>query len=45
MGVNLPLLNALLFAASPPVLSGLNTNLAIFPPDIAISSCPMPAEP
>ena len=35
IGVILPLLNALLFAASPPVLRGLNTNLAIFPPDIA----------
>jgi len=30
MGVILPLLNALLFSASPPPLRGLNTNLALF---------------
>lgn len=30
MGVILPLLNALLFSASPPPLRGLNTNLTLF---------------
>lgn len=30
MGVVLPLLNALLFSASPPSLRGLNTNLTLF---------------
>lgn len=30
MGVILPLLNALLFSASPPSLRGLNTNLTLF---------------
>jgi len=30
MGVALPLLNALLFSASPPPLRGLNTNLTLF---------------
>jgi MFS family permease len=30
MGVILPLLNALLFSASPPALRGLNTNLTLF---------------
>lgn len=30
LGVGLPLLNALLFMASPPALRGVNTNLALF---------------
>ncbi len=33
MGVILPLLNALLFSASPPPLRGLNTNLTLFTMD------------
>jgi len=35
MGVNLPLLNALIFSASPPSLRGLNTNLTLFTLDMA----------
>jgi MFS family permease len=35
MGVSLPLLNALLFSASPPSLRGLNTNLNLFTLDMA----------
>ena len=35
MGVSLPLLNALLFSASPPLLRGLNTNLSLFTLDMA----------
>jgi MFS family permease len=35
MGVILPLLNALLFSASPPLLRGLNTNLTLFTLDAA----------
>lgn len=35
MGVILPLLNALLFAASPPALRGLNTNMTLFTMDMA----------
>jgi len=35
MGVSLPLLNALLFSASPPLLRGLNTNLNLFMLDMA----------
>jgi MFS family permease len=35
MGVTLPLLNALLFSASPPLLRGLNTNLSLFTLDMA----------
>jgi hypothetical protein len=35
MGVILPLLNALLFSASPPPLRGLNTNMTLFTMDVA----------
>ncbi|MFA5179873.1 MAG: MFS transporter [Syntrophales bacterium] len=35
IGVILPLLNALLFSASPPPLRGLNTNLTLFTMDVA----------
>jgi len=35
MGMVLPLLNALLFSASPPPLRGLNTNLTLFTMDAA----------
>lgn len=35
MGVCLPLLNALIFSASPPLLRGLNTNLSLFMLDMA----------
>jgi MFS family permease len=35
MGVIMPLLNALLFSASPPLLRGLNTNLGLFTMDMA----------
>jgi MFS family permease len=35
MGVIMPLLNALLFSASPPLLRGLNTNLGLFTMDVA----------
>lgn len=35
MGVSLPLLNALLFSASPPLLRGINTNLGLFTLDMA----------
>jgi len=35
MGVALPLLNALLFSASPPPLRGLNTNMTLFTMDAA----------
>jgi MFS family permease len=35
MGVSIPLLNALLFSASPPLLRGLNTNLSLFTMDMA----------
>ncbi|MHB8769992.1 MAG: MFS transporter [Syntrophales bacterium] len=35
MGVSLPLLNALLFSASPPLLRGINTNLSLFTLDMA----------
>lgn len=35
MGVILPLLNALLFSASPPGLRGLNTNMTLFTMDVA----------
>lgn len=35
IGVSLPLLNALLFSASPPLLRGLNTNLGLFTLDMA----------
>jgi MFS family permease len=35
MGVVLPLLNALLFSASPPALRGLNTNMTLFTMDVA----------
>jgi MFS family permease len=35
IGVIMPLLNALLFMASPPPLRGLNTNLAMFCMDVA----------
>ncbi len=35
MGVILPLLNALLFSASPPLMRGLNTNLGLFTMDMA----------
>jgi MFS family permease len=35
MGVALPLLNALIFSSSPPLLRGLNTNLALFSMDMA----------
>lgn len=35
MGVNLPLLNALIFSASPSSLRGLNTNLTLFTLDMA----------
>ncbi|OPY93478.1 MAG: Major Facilitator Superfamily protein [Syntrophaceae bacterium PtaU1.Bin231] len=35
MGIVLPLLNALLFSASPPALRGLNTNLGLFTLDLA----------
>jgi MFS family permease len=40
VGVVLPLLNALLFTASPPALRGLNTNLTLFTLDLAY--CLMP---
>ncbi|WP_028321079.1 MFS transporter [Desulfatiglans anilini] len=40
MGVGLPLLNALLFSASPPALKGLNTNLALFTMDLAYFCTP-----
>jgi len=33
VGIILPLLNALLFSASPPLLRGLNTNLTLFTAD------------
>lgn len=35
LGVNVPLLNSLLFAASPSPLRGLNTNLSLFMMDMA----------
>jgi MFS family permease len=35
MGVVLPLLNAVLFSASPPTLRGLNTNMTLFTMDSA----------
>ncbi|MEI7636930.1 MAG: MFS transporter [Syntrophus sp. (in: bacteria)] len=35
MGVILPLLNAVLFSASPPLLRGLNTNMTLFTMDVA----------
>jgi len=35
MGASLPLLNALLFSASPPSLRGANANLALFAMDMA----------
>ncbi len=35
LGVSLPLLNALLFSASPPSLRGLNTNMTLFAMDAA----------
>lgn len=35
MGMVLPLVNALLFSASPPLLRGLNTNLTLFTLDMA----------
>ncbi len=35
MGVILPLLNALLFSASPPLMRGLNTNMTLFTMDVA----------
>jgi len=35
MGIVLPLLNALLFSASPPALRGLNTNLGMLTLDLA----------
>jgi MFS family permease len=35
LGVILPLLNALLFSASPPSLRGLNTNMTLFAMDAA----------
>ncbi|HPC03708.1 MAG TPA: MFS transporter [Syntrophales bacterium] len=35
MGVILPLLNALLFSASPPALRALNTNMTLFTMDMA----------
>jgi len=35
IGVALPLINALLFSASPPLLRGLNTNLTLFALDAA----------
>ena len=35
MGVILPLLNALLFSASPPLMRGLNTNMTLFTLDVA----------
>lgn len=35
MGVILPLINAMLFSASPPPLRGLNTNLTLFTLDAA----------
>ena len=35
MGVTLPLLNAVLFSASPPPLRGLNTNMTLFTMDVA----------
>lgn len=35
MGVILPLLNAVLFSASPPPLRGLNTNMTLFTMDVA----------
>lgn len=40
MGIGLPLLNALLFSASPPSLKGLNTNLALFTMDLAYFCTP-----
>lgn len=40
VGVALPLLNALLFTASPPSLRGLNTNMTLFTLDLAY--CLMP---
>jgi len=40
VGVALPLLNALLFASSPPALRGLNTNMTLFTLDLAY--CLMP---
>lgn len=40
VGVSLPLLNALLFTASPPSLRGLNTNMTLFTLDLAY--CLMP---
>lgn len=40
VGVALPLLNALLFTASPPPLRGLNTNMTLFTLDLAY--CLMP---
>lgn len=35
MGILLPLLNALLFTASPPPLRGLNANMTLFAMDAA----------
>ncbi len=35
MGVILPLLNAMLFSASPPSLRGINTNMTLFTMDVA----------
>jgi MFS family permease len=40
VGIALPLLNALLFTASPPTLRGLNTNMTLFTLDLAY--CLMP---
>jgi hypothetical protein len=40
MGVILPLLNALLFSASPPALRGLNTNMTLFVLDAAYFGMP-----
>jgi MFS family permease len=34
MGVALPILNALIFSASPPSLRGLNTNMTLFTMDM-----------
>lgn len=40
MGVILPLLNALLFSASPPLMRGLNTNMTLFTMDVAYFAVP-----
>ena len=40
MGVILPLLNALLFSASPPALRGMNTNMTLFVLDAAYFGMP-----